>query len=677
MSNVVNRWVAGIPRLAAGLAVVVVLGACQDRDLLAPIPQDRGIPKPNKPLSDGLAVAGRVDRNAAGEILGGLDIGTIRHSAISFHGVAHDLGTTDNSVSTISHPSAINNRGQVVGNEYVAGRFSAGFLWTPDVANGTTGKMRRLRETPHGPAHAADINDAGEIVGYTASAIVLWIGKDVVELPEPMAGAPASATSINQFGQAGGMVTDSTGVTHTYLWTPDAAGGTTGSYVLLDVPGVAGEFLVGLNDFGQVALNGTDGVARVWTPASPNGITGSFVSLRRPYGPFTLAGINNRGDAVGTGDGPSDLYCGTTTGIYLWRPSAPNGSSGVVLTVTTDIGNPFWSPVTGGEPQGYCSAAVQFMSEEENGLVQVFGHVETYYGDEDRSWTLSGLDVPTVWGVIDVYNTAIEDESVHFDGTGTNPYAAFLTYRWDFGDGGSDTGAPVSHKFPDNGVYTVRLTVSDSAGQTNSTSTTITVANKAPRGFLAVSPTSLDEGASYSVSMSQVSDAPGDLATLQLSLDCGDGRGYQAVAVTNALTCSAPNEEMRTARARIADKDGAVSEYAQQVTIANVAPAVTILSAVGSSSDKAAYTISFSFVDAGVLDRWSYTIDWGDGTSTAPTSVAVQGGTVTASHQYPAIKKGGGNIKLTYTVTVRVTDNAGAVGSASRSVVVAQGSGGK
>jgi PKD repeat protein len=45
---------------------------------------------------------------------------------------------------------------------------------------------------------------------------------------------------------------------------------------------------------------------------------------------------------------------------------------------------------------------------------------------------------------------------------GTGPY----TYSWDFGDGGTATGASVSHTFATPGYYTVTLTTSDAAGCT-------------------------------------------------------------------------------------------------------------------------------------------------------------------------------------------------------------------
>ena len=54
---------------------------------------------------------------------------------------------------------------------------------------------------------------------------------------------------------------------------------------------------------------------------------------------------------------------------------------------------------------------------------------------------------------------------------GTQPFA----YSWDFGDGTTGTGSPVSHSYLLPGTYTLTLTVTDASGQTATASATVTV----------------------------------------------------------------------------------------------------------------------------------------------------------------------------------------------------------
>lgn len=52
---------------------------------------------------------------------------------------------------------------------------------------------------------------------------------------------------------------------------------------------------------------------------------------------------------------------------------------------------------------------------------------------------------------------------------------AQLSYSWNFGDGASATSASVSHTYARNGIYLAKLTATDPAGRTNSTSQTLVV----------------------------------------------------------------------------------------------------------------------------------------------------------------------------------------------------------
>ncbi len=73
-------------------------------------------------------------------------------------------------------------------------------------------------------------------------------------------------------------------------------------------------------------------------------------------------------------------------------------------------------------------------------------------------------------------------ESVGFDGSGSVPGSGGIeSYKWDFGDGGTETGAEPSHTFVSTGEYTVTLTVEDDGEFTYSTSHKVVVTNAVHR----------------------------------------------------------------------------------------------------------------------------------------------------------------------------------------------------
>lgn len=66
-------------------------------------------------------------------------------------------------------------------------------------------------------------------------------------------------------------------------------------------------------------------------------------------------------------------------------------------------------------------------------------------------------------------------EALSFDGSGSSGAAAISDYAWNFGDGGTATGATATHLFAANGQYAVQLTVRDVDGLEGATSVTVTI----------------------------------------------------------------------------------------------------------------------------------------------------------------------------------------------------------
>src|SRR4029079_15217880 len=123
-----------------------------------------------------------------------------------------------------------------------------------------------------------------------------------------------------------------------------------------------------------------------------------------------------------------------------------------------------------------------------------------------------------------------------------------------------------------------------------------------------------------------------------------------------------------TVTVKVTDKDGGVGTATFKVTVSNVAPTVTA-PANQTANEGASTSFSLgSFSDPGVNDSpWAVDVDWGDSTAHSTFNASTQGSLGSLSHTYadnttpPA--KG-------YTVTVKVTDKDGGVGTATFKVTV-------
>jgi serine protease len=64
-----------------------------------------------------------------------------------------------------------------------------------------------------------------------------------------------------------------------------------------------------------------------------------------------------------------------------------------------------------------------------------------------------------------------------FDAFASSDDIGIASYTWDFGDGRTANGQVTSHLYVSSGTFTVRLTVTDTAGQPNSTTRSVTVSS--------------------------------------------------------------------------------------------------------------------------------------------------------------------------------------------------------
>jgi PKD repeat protein len=238
-----------------------------------------------------------------------------------------------------------------------------------------------------------------------------------------------------------------------------------------------------------------------------------------------------------------------------------------------------------------------------------------------------------------------------------------------------------SHTYADNGVYVVRIEVTDDAGDTGAGEADAAIANVAPSVVAAVTQPAV-EGTSLAINVATFSDpgfsnvAAGTTETFEATIDWGDGEvtpgviidlapGSVGVATTGAVSGqhTYADEGVYEVTVLVNDDDGGVGTATFTITVENAAPVVADPADVAADEGEAVeFTASFS--DLGVLDTHTAVIHWGDGSSSEAVVTETEGaGTASAFHTYAD--------NGAYTILVEITDNGDDVGSGEATANIA------
>jgi len=237
---------------------------------------------------------------------------------------------------------------------------------------------------------------------------------------------------------------------------------------------------------------------------------------------------------------------------------------------------------------------------------------------------------------------------------------AGFTYAFDCGSGTYGAfGASNSTSCPtnDNGSRSVGGKIEDKDGGVREYTGSVTVNNVAPTATFS-NDGPVAEGSSFTIQLTSPSDpsSADTSAGFTYAFDCGSG--YGAYGTATGRSCPTTDNGTRAVKGKIKDKDGGVTEYTGSVTVTNVAPHITSVTASNSFVGPLVFmtsSISTLFTDPGSADTWINYLTFSDGgAETSTTQPTAQGGnsykfTLTHSFATPGCK----------TVTSRVNDDDG------------------
>lgn len=252
--------------------------------------------------------------------------------------------------------------------------------------------------------------------------------------------------------------------------------------------------------------------------------------------------------------------------ITYAKSSAPPGTEGLaaVITAVSQTGEaPFNVAFDGTTSTGPISTYSWSFGDGDTATGSTASHVYQYPGTYTATLTVADVgsltsqssltitvNAPPAPPPVKTPPTAVISSSsavgqapftVQFDGSGsTSAQPPIVSHSWAFGDGASAEGTAATHTFNVAGTYHTTLTVTDSVGLTNQTSTPVlinaapVVANQKPTASFTATPATGKTPLNVSFNASGSSDPDGSIASYVWSF--GDGSSASGVSAQHTFT---------------------------------------------------------------------------------------------------------------------------------------------
>src|SRR5437763_326601 len=199
-----------------------------------------------------------------------------------------------------------------------------------------------------------------------------------------------------------------------------------------------------------------------FTTTTLTGATSTTSTLAGSLAPVAKAGPDQFTQTLSTltFNGSGSFDPGGTIVSYAWRFGDGGTASGIAVTHGYATAGIYTATLTVTDSRG--------ASASDTAVVRVADRPPVANAGPDQSGILGS--------------------AVTLRGSGSDPDGTITSYRWDFGDGASASGATASHAYATAGTYTAKLTVTDDRGAQASDSALVAIAGSAAgtpwaRGF--------------------------------------------------------------------------------------------------------------------------------------------------------------------------------------------------
>jgi parallel beta-helix repeat protein len=265
-----------------------------------------------------------------------------------------------------------------------------------------------------------------------------------------------------------------------------------------------------------------------------------------------------------------------------------SASVGVPYPVTTWE----WDPEHAGDFVTKATGKVLRWAFAANGQYEVALRVTDTQGVNNTTTVLVTVrdTAPLAFFVGQPPSGALEDQPITLEGRYEATVDPVILQEWDFGDGGKVQGAYAVHAWTMAGPYTVRFTVVDSDGSTDTIAFALNVTNVPPVAVAPPGPLTVGKRDDLLLDGARSHDTPSDNGTLTYVWQLGDGHTMQGAQVYYIYT-RAGNY---TVTLTVTDRHGASSADSVTVVVTNEPPHLGAIADVALRDTDAPYEVALA-----------------------------------------------------------------------------------